>query len=100
MAKAPKSTSSDGTTRDSLGGQAAQRLSDAVRTRRRALHLKQAELAALAGVGLAFLYDIEHGKPTARLDKVLAVLAVLGLELHVQPGKQLISISKALVEES
>jgi len=40
----------------------------------------------LAGVGLAFLYELEHGKPTVRLDRVMAVLAVLGLELHVRPG--------------
>ena len=90
---------SDGTLSEPLPTQATQRLANAVRARRRALHLKQAELATLAGVGLAFLYDLEHGKPTARLDKVLAVLAVLGLELQLQPGKELISISKLLDEE-
>ena len=57
-----------------------------VRSRRRELTLTQAQLADLAGVGLAFLYALERGKPTVRLDKVLAVLAVLGLELNVRPG--------------
>jgi len=57
-----------------------------MRARRRALALTQTQLADLAGVGLAFLYELERGKPTVRLDKVLAVLAVLGLELHLRPG--------------
>lgn len=72
--------------------QATQRLGAAVRARRRALRLKQAELASLAGVGLAFLYELEHGKSTLRIDKVLAVLTVLGLELHVRAGKQQLSV--------
>jgi HTH-type transcriptional regulator / antitoxin HipB len=73
--------------------QATQRLGAAVRARRRALRLKQAELASLAGVGLAFLYELEHGKSTLRIDKVLAVLTVLGLELHVRAGKQQLSVA-------
>jgi len=72
------------------------RLGLAVRTRRRALRLNQAELANLSGVGLAFLYDLEHGKTTLRIDKVLSVLAVLGLELHVRDGKQTLSIAREL----
>ena len=76
----------------------AQRLGLLVRARRRALRLNQAELCDLAGVGLAFLYELEHGKDTVRLDKVLAVLVVLGLELHVREGKQLLSVAPDLVE--
>jgi y4mF family transcriptional regulator len=75
---------------------AAQRLAGAVRARRKALRLTQAELAGLAGVGLAFLYELEAGKATVRLDKVLAVLEVLGLELHVRPGKAQISAAAGL----
>ncbi|HEX5660489.1 MAG TPA: helix-turn-helix transcriptional regulator [Polyangiales bacterium] len=72
------------------------RLGVAVRGRRRALKLNQAELANLAGVGLAFLYELEHGKPTLRIDKVLAVLNVLGLELHVRDGKRGLSVAEEL----
>lgn len=57
-----------------------------IRARRRALKLSQLELAALAGVGPAFLYQLEHGKPSVRLDKVLDVLAVLGLGLTSAEG--------------
>ncbi|MET0284551.1 MAG: helix-turn-helix transcriptional regulator [Polyangiales bacterium] len=71
-------------------------LGGAVRARRRALKLNQAELANLSGVGLAFLYELEHGKPTLRIDKVLAVLQVLGLELHVRDGKRGLSVAERL----
>ena len=57
-----------------------------MRARRVALRLTQADLADLAGVGLAFLYDLERGKPTVRLDKTLAVLRALGLALLVGEG--------------
>jgi HTH-type transcriptional regulator/antitoxin HipB len=75
------------------------RLGTAVRARRRALRLDQAELSALAGVGLAFLYELEHGKPTVRLDKVLAVLDVLGLEFALKPGKERISVAASLGDD-
>ncbi len=55
-------------------------------------------LCDLAGVGPAFLYSLEHGKPSVRLDKVVAVLAVLGLEMHVRPGRGSISADDSLRE--
>lgn len=45
------------------------------------------------------MYELEHGKPTVRLDKVLAVLAVLGLELHVREGKARITAAASLREK-
>lgn len=77
---------------------AARALGQAVRARRRALGLDQLVLCDLAGVGPAFLYSLEHGKPSVRLDKVVAVLAVLGLELHVRPGRALVSADESLRE--
>lgn len=68
------------------------RLGAAVRARRVALRLTQADVAGLAGVGLAFLYDLERGKPTVRLDKVLPVLRTLGLALHVGEGDGLAAV--------
>lgn len=53
-----------------------------VRSRRRDLRLRQRDLAELAGTSERFVRDLEHGKATVRLDKVAAVLAVLGLELR------------------
>ena len=71
--------------------QAAQALATLVRRRRRDLDLTQQTLADLAGVGVAFLYALENGKTTLRLDKVLAVLSTLGLGLRLGPDRTLIA---------
>jgi y4mF family transcriptional regulator len=57
----------------------------AVRSGRRALKLRQAELAAAAGVGLRFIVELEAGKATVQLGKVLGVLDALGLDCAIEP---------------
>lgn len=61
-------------------------LAHAVQRRRRALGLRQAEVADLAGCSQRFVHTVENGKASLRLDKVLDVLEVLGLGLLVGPG--------------
>jgi y4mF family transcriptional regulator len=61
-------------------------LGEAVRRRRVALGLRQAELAELAGCSQRFVHTVEQGKPSLRLDKLLDVLEVLGLGLAVVAG--------------
>ncbi|MGO9078297.1 MAG: type II toxin-antitoxin system Y4mF family antitoxin [Streptosporangiaceae bacterium] len=61
-------------------------LGEAVRRRRAELGLRQDELAALAGVSARFVHTLEHGKPTLRLDKLLAVLGELGMDIVLEPG--------------
>lgn len=56
-------------------------LGELVRRRRVALRLRQEELAELAGVSTRTVHAIENGKPTIRLDVLLAVLEVLGVSL-------------------
>ena len=58
----------------------------AVRSRRRDLHLRQDELADLAGVSERFVYALETGKQSVQLDKLLAVLSALGLHLELRRG--------------
>ena len=58
-----------------------------VREQRKMLGLTQEDLALSAGVGLAFLYQLEHGKPTVRIDKVLAVLRTLGIGITLRLGR-------------
>ena len=58
---------------------------DVVRARRKAAGLTQVELAGLAGTGTRYISDLERGKPTIAMDKLLAVLAVLGLRLQIVP---------------
>jgi HTH-type transcriptional regulator / antitoxin HipB len=63
-----------------------QTLGQEVRARRESLGLRQAELAHLAGCSSRFVHTLEAGKETLRLDKVLDVLEVLGLDLRLVPG--------------
>jgi y4mF family transcriptional regulator len=62
-------------------------LARAVRDRRRALRLRQDELADLANCSTRFVHMLEQGKQTVRLDKLLDVLEVLGLGLTLRPGR-------------
>lgn len=64
----------------------------AIRQERKAQKLTQQQLGELAGTGLNFVSQIEKGKATARLDKVLALLKILGLELQVVRGKKGVSL--------
>ena len=59
----------------------AERIGEAVRRSRTSLGLRQDELALAAGVSTRAVHQIEHGKPTSRLDSLAPVLDVLGLEL-------------------
>lgn len=76
------------------------RLGLALRSRRKSLGLSQVQACDLAGVGPAFLYQLEHGKPTVRLDKVLAVLEVLGLGLELREGREALCVGLDMSQES
>ena len=60
-------------------------IGDIVRTTRKTAGLRQDELAGAAGVGLRFLVDLEAGKPTAQIGKILQVFAALGCSLDIIP---------------
>lgn len=55
-----------------------------VRAARRSQGLRQDQLAGAAGVGVRFLSELERGKTTVRLGKVLSVLEALGCSLHIE----------------
>ncbi len=55
----------------------------AIRKKRKEDGLTLADAAALCGVGYRFLSDLENGKPTVQMGKVLQVLTALGLDLYV-----------------
>jgi HTH-type transcriptional regulator/antitoxin HipB len=57
----------------------------AIRAKRTAIGMRQEQLAALAGVGPRFLSEIENGKESAEVGKVLHVLHRLGLEVSIRP---------------
>lgn len=56
----------------------------ALKARRKQLGLTQRDLAELAGVSLRFIHDLENGKPTVQLEKVMTVATTLGYELTLQ----------------
>ncbi|MFE5836802.1 type II toxin-antitoxin system Y4mF family antitoxin [Arthrobacter sp. NPDC056493] len=55
----------------------------AVRARRTALRLSQQDLADMAGVSERLVRFVEQGKPSLRLDTLVALLDTLGLELQL-----------------
>ena len=67
-----------------------------LRLERTAKRLTQKELGELSGVGINFVSQLERGKTTVRLDKLLDVLRVLGLELCLQRGKSGLSTVEEL----
>lgn len=71
-------------------------LGRAVRSRRKALGLSQKELSLLAGCGVVFLYELEQGKPTIRMDKLLQILEVLGLGLSLAEAERPILVVEDL----
>lgn len=71
----------------------SQIIGQAVREERQARELTQQELGELAGTGLNFISQLERGKATVRLDKLLSVLRVLGLELQIIRGKKGLSVA-------
>lgn len=54
-----------------------------VRESRRRQGLTQPSLALVAGTGLRFIVDLEAGKATCQIGKVLQVLEALGIRLSV-----------------
>jgi y4mF family transcriptional regulator len=52
-----------------------------VRSRRKDLGLTQIEAAGLCGVGVRFWSELENGKESLHLGKVLSVLLRLGIDL-------------------
>ena len=71
--------------RTSIDIQTAADLGKAIRDQRKSDGLTLAETAGLTNVGIRFLSELENGKPTVRLDKVLRVVNALGLQMHLTP---------------
>ena len=59
-------------------------LGEIIRDRRKRLALNQLDLAGLANTGNRFIVEVENGKPTVQLQKVLDLLHLLGLEVVVR----------------
>ena len=59
-------------------------LGNYIKQTRKSQGLTQAEVAMTANVGVRFLVDLENGKETAQVGKVLKICQMLGLKLDLQ----------------
>lgn len=59
-------------------------IGDFVRRIRKSQKVSQMLLAQASNVGLRFVGDIERGKPTVQVDKLLSVLTALGVAIKLE----------------
>ena len=58
-----------------------QEIGQLVRESRKRLGVTQKDLALTSGTGLRFVIDLEKGKETCQIGKVLTVLQTLGIQI-------------------
>ena len=58
-------------------------LGRAIRTRRKELGYTQAFLADYAGVSASFLSELENGKETIQVGKMMEVISLLGMDIKM-----------------
>ena len=56
-------------------------LGAAIRARRKELEYTQAYLAEFTGLSVTFISDVERGKPTAEIEKVIRLINILGMDI-------------------
>ena len=62
-------------------------IGELIKRTRKNLGVTQKELALTSGTGLRFIIDLEKGKPTCQLGKVMVVLQTMGIKIEfVPPG--------------
>ncbi|WP_420237166.1 type II toxin-antitoxin system Y4mF family antitoxin [Telmatobacter bradus] len=62
-----------------------QAIGQIIRENRKRLGVTQKDLALTSGTGLRFVIDLEKGKETCQIGKVLTVLQTLGIKLALTP---------------
>src|SRR6516162_10788915 len=68
-------------TLDRRSSDAAFAFGSLIRSRRKAMQMRQDQLALASGVGRRFLIELESGKPSCQLGRSLLVAKALGLNL-------------------
>lgn len=63
----------------------AQEIGKLVRENRKRMGVTQKDLALTSGTGLRFIIELEKGKETCQIGKVLTVLQTLGIKLTLTP---------------
>lgn len=62
-----------------MGSREAEAFGRMIRERRRALGMRQEDVALATGVGRRYLIELESGKPTARIGPALMIASLLGI---------------------
>ncbi|WP_420237762.1 type II toxin-antitoxin system Y4mF family antitoxin [Telmatobacter bradus] len=62
-----------------------QEIGKLVRESRKRLGVTQKDLALTSGTGLRFIIDLEKGKETCQIGKVLTVIQTLGIRIALTP---------------
>jgi HTH-type transcriptional regulator/antitoxin HipB len=62
-----------------------QAIGQIIRENRKRLGVTQKDLALTSGTGLRFVIDLEKGKETCQIGKVLTVLQTLGIQIALTP---------------
>lgn len=60
-----------------------QQIGQLVKKARKSLGVTQKDLALTSGTGLRFIIELEQGKPTCQIGKVLTVLHTLGITMEL-----------------
>lgn len=63
----------------------AKSIGQLIKSTRKTLRVTQKDLALTSGTGLRFLTDLENGKPTCQIGKILTVLHTLGITIDLTP---------------
>jgi ribosome-binding protein aMBF1 (putative translation factor) len=58
-----------------------------VKNERKKRNLTQTILSRLCKTGVKFIVDLEAGKPTCQIDKVIYVLDVLDIKIYINKNK-------------
>lgn len=59
-------------------------IGNTIRKHRKQIGITQKDLALTSGTGIRFIIDLESGKPTCQLGKVLTVLHTLGIKFEMK----------------
>jgi y4mF family transcriptional regulator len=71
-------------------------IGELVKLVRKQMGATQKDLALTSGTGLRFIIELEQGKPTCQIGKVLTVLNTLGITMTFTPP---VAVQKAAVPE-
>ena len=62
-----------------------QEIGQMIRETRKSMKVTQKDLALTSGLGLRFIIELEKGKESCQVGKVLTVLQTLGIKMQLTP---------------